>query len=252
MTEFLDLGAPVLAACAAAMIAGGVVKGVVGIGLPLVALPVMVNFIPVHKAIALLILSSFATSVWQSYHGGQFAPSVKRFWPLLAGIVIGVAFSVKALATFDTRLLYLILGAIVVTFASILHRKLVFAVAPRAERWAAPLTGIAAGLVGGLSMLFGPVYAMYLAGLKLGKESFVAAISLSNVWATVVLAIAMAQFDLLGGADLAASLLALIPSSLGVLLGTWLRRHINEETFLKMLAVVLFLIGLNLIRRAVF
>ncbi|MDP2240418.1 MAG: sulfite exporter TauE/SafE family protein [Burkholderiales bacterium] len=250
MTEFLDLGTPVLAACAAAMIAGGVVKGVVGIGLPLVALPVMVNFIPVHKAIALLILSSFATSVWQSYHGGQFTPSVKRFWPLLIGIAIGVAISVKALATFDIRLLYLILGVIVVTFASVLHRKLVFTVAPRAERWAAPLTGIAAGLVGGLSMLFGPVYAMYLAGLKLGKESFVAAISLSNVWATVVLAVAMAQFDLLSGADLAASLLALIPSSAGVLLGTWLRRHINEDAFLKMLAVVLFLIGLNLIRRA--
>lgn len=251
MTEFLDLGAPVLAACVAAIIAGGVVKGVVGIGLPLVALPVMVNFIPVHKAIALLILSSFATSVWQSYHGGQFTPSVKRFWPMLIGIAVGVALSVKALATFDVKLLYLILGTIVVVFASVLHRKLVFAVAPQAERWAAPLTGIAAGLVGGLSMLFGPVYAMYLAGLKLGKEMFVAAISLANVWATVVLAIAMAQFDLLGGADLAASLIALVPASVGVLLGTWLRRHINEDTFLKMLAVVLFLIGLNLIRRAV-
>lgn len=241
-----------LAACAAAIIAGGVVKGVVGIGLPMVALPVMVNFIPVHKAIALLILSSFVTSVWQSHDGGLFRPSVSRFWPMLLGIVVGVAFSVKALATFDVKLLYLILGTIVVVFASVLHRKLVFAVSPQAERWAAPLTGVAAGLVGGLSMLFGPVYAMYLSGLRLGKELFVAAISLSNVWATVVLAIAMAQFDLLGGADLAASLLALVPSSIGVMLGTKLRHHINEETFLKMLAVVLFLIGLNLIRRAVF
>lgn len=48
-----------------------------------------------------------------------------------------------------------------------------------------------------------------------------------------------------------ASLLAIIPSSLGVLLGTRLRRHINEDAFRKALAVVLFLIGLNLIRRAV-
>jgi len=43
---------------------------------------------------------------------------------------------------------------------------------------------------------------------------------------------------------------ALIPSSLGVLLGQWLRRYINEDVFRKTLAVVLFLIGLNLIRRA--
>jgi uncharacterized membrane protein YfcA len=252
MTEFLDLGVPVLAACAAAMIAGGVVKGVVGIGLPLVALPVMVNFIPVPKAIALLILSSFATSVWQSADGGQFSPSVKRFWPLLIGVAIGVAISAKALATFDIKLLYLILGVFVTTFASLLHRRLVFTVAPRAERWAAPLTGIVAGLVGGLSMLFGPVYVMYLSGLRLGKEMLVAAVSLANVWATIVLAVAMAQYNLLGGADLLASLLALIPSSIGVVIGTRLRHRINEDVFRKTLAVVLFLIGLNLIRRAVF
>jgi hypothetical protein len=250
VTEFLDLGTPVLAACAAAMLAGGLVKGVVGIGLPLVALPIMANFIPIPKAIALLILSSFATSVWQSADGGLFTPSVKRFWPLLIGIAVGVAISVKALATFDVKLLYLILGAIVTIFASLLHRQLVFPVTPRAERWAAPLTGVVAGLIGGLSMLFGPIYAVYLSGLKLGKESFVAAISLFNVWATIVLAAAMAKYSLFGGADLVASLLALIPSSVGVLLGTKLRHRINEDVFRKALAVVLFLIGLNLVRRA--
>jgi len=252
MTEFLDLGVPVLAACTIAMLAGGLVKGVVGIGLPLVALPIMANFIPIPKAIALLILSSFATSVWQSADGGLFTPSVRRFWPLLIGIVIGVAVSVKALATFDVKLLYLILGVIVTGFASFLQRQLVLPVTPRAERWAAPLTGVVAGLIGGLSMLFGPIYAMYLAGLKLGKESFVAAISLFNVWATIVLAAAMAKYSLFGSADLVASLLALIPSSAGVLLGTKLRHRINEDVFRKALAVVLFLIGLNLVRRAVF
>ena len=36
----------------------------------------------------------------------------------------------------------------------------------------------------------------------------------------------------------------------GVLLGQKLRRHINEDAFRRALAVVLFLIGLNLIRKA--
>lgn len=250
MTDFLDLGAPVLMVCIAAMVAGGVVKGVVGIGLPLVSIPVMANFIPVHKAIALLILSSFITSVWQSFHGGGFLPSAKRFWPLLVGITAGVAISVSMLATLNIKTLYLILGTIVVVFASVLHRRLVFSVAPRAEPLVAPVVGIMSGLVGGLSMLFAPIYVMYLSGLKLGKEFFVAAVSLANVWATIVLAFAMAKYDLFGGTDFVASLLALIPSSIGVLLGQWLRRYINEELFRKTLAVVLFLVGLNLVRRA--
>ena len=60
MTDFPGLGATAVFACAIAMIAGGSVKGVVGIGLPLVSLPVMATFIPIPKAIALLLLPSFA------------------------------------------------------------------------------------------------------------------------------------------------------------------------------------------------
>ena len=249
MTGILDLGAPALAGCAAAMLAGGLVKGVVGIGLPLVALPVMANFIPVPKAMALLLLSALATSVWQSFHGGRFGPSIKRFWPLMGGIAFGVSISVRGLATFDIKVIYGILGAIVTTFASLLHRRIVFSVTPRAERWAAPLAGTLSGLIGGVSMLFGPTYAMYLSSVPLDKDTFVAAISLTNLWATVVLAVAMAKYDLLGGTDMVASLLALIPCMLGVLLGQRLHRYINEEVFRKTLAIVLFLIGLNLLRR---
>lgn len=249
MIDFLGLGAVALAACVAAMVAGGTVKGVVGIGLPLVALPVMANFITVPKAIALLLLPSFATSVWQTFHGGQFSPSVRRLWPFLIGMAAGTWVSAGMLATFDSKVLYTILGAIVAIFALVLYRRLVFSVAPRAEPWAGPVVGLASGVVGGLSMLFATIYAMYLSGLRLGKEAFVAAVALSNTWAVLVLAAAMARYDLFGGTDFVGSLLALIPAFAGVLFGTWLRGRINENLFRKTLAVVLFLIAINLIRK---
>ena len=91
---------------------------------------------------------------------------------------------------------------------------------------------------------------MLFRSLRLGKEQFVAVIALSNVWATLVLAASMARFNLFGGADLAASLVALIPAFAGLTIGQWLRGRIDEERFRKVLAVVLFVIGLNLIRKA--
>lgn len=250
MEEFLGLGAMALLACAVAMMVGGTVKGVVGIGLPLVSLPVMATFIPIPKAIALLVLSSFATSVWQTFRGRLFVPLLRRLWPLLVGITIGTPIGVGVLATFNVNALYSILGTIVAVFAVLLHRSLVLTVSVRAEPWAAPAVGAVSGVVGGMSMLFGPVYAMYLAGLKFGKERFVAAIALSNVWASLVLATSLERFNLLGGTDLVASLLALIPSFAGLAAGQWLRGRIDEDRFRKVLAVVLFLIGLNLIRKA--
>ena len=90
---------------------------------------------------------------------------------------------------------------------------------------------------------------MYLAGLRLEKDSLVAAIALANTWATIVLATAMAHYNLVGGSDLVASLIALVPAFTGLLLGTWLRQRIDETAFRKMLATVLFLIALNLVRK---
>jgi hypothetical protein len=165
-------------------------------------------------------------------------------------MAVGTVISVRVLATVDPAVLYLALGALVAAFAAVLHRRLVFTVPPRAEPWLAPVTGVAAGLVGGLSMLFGAVYAMYFSGLKLGKDPFVAAVALTNGVATLVLAAAMARYDLLSGTDFAGSLLALVPAFAGLMLGQWLRGRIDEDRFRRILAVVLFLIGLNLIRKA--
>jgi uncharacterized membrane protein YfcA len=65
-----------------------------------------------------------------------------------------------------------------------------------------------------------------------------------------VLGTSMARFDLFGGADFVASLFALIPSFAGLAIGVSLRGYINEDLFRRTLAAVLFLIGLNLIRKA--
>lgn len=247
--DFSGIGTAAIAACVLAMLAGGAVKGVLGMGLPLVSMPVMATFVGVPRAMALLVLASLMTSVWQSVAGGLAVPLAKRLWPMLAGMLAGTWLGVKALSSFHGSALYLTLGTIVAVFASILTRRVVFTIAPRAEPWIGPVVGIASGVVGGLSMLFGPIYAMYFSGLKLDKETFVSAVALTNTWGTVALAGALAGFDLLGAAELAASFAALVPAFAGLALGTWLRRRIDEIVFRKTLAAVLFVIALNLIRK---
>ena len=48
------------------------------------------------------------------------------------------------------------------------------------------------------------------------------------------------------------ALLATLPVFLGMLLGQWVRGRIDQEPFRKVLLLVLVVIGLNLIRKAVF
>jgi uncharacterized membrane protein YfcA len=250
VTGVADLGLPVIAACAAAVIAGAVVKGVTGIGLPLVAMPILASFIPVPQAMALLAAPSIATSVWQMLAGGHLPAVATRLAPMLAGVTVGVFAAASLLKAIDFRLLSLILGVLVVIYASVLQFRVVLRITPAMERWAGPLAGLLAGLVGGVSMLFGHIFSMYLAGIGLGKDRFVAAVSLCNLVGSVALAAALAGYGLFGAQDFAASLAATVIVFGGLLLGQKLRTLASETTFRRILALVLLAIGLNLIRKA--
>lgn len=237
-------------ACAAALFAGGFAKGVTGIGLPLVAMPVLANFISVPHALALLVVPSVITSACQAFLGGYFLSAIKRVWILVIGIAIGVSVGVTALVAIELKMLEMILGILVVIFSFTVVCRAEFKSLSRMEKPIALAAGFMSGIIGGLSMFFGPIYAMFLAGLGLSKDYLVAAIAVTTVCSSLFLALALILNGVLGVNEFAMSLLAAVPVAFGLWIGHFIRGKINEKLFRRTLAVVLFLIGVNLVRKA--
>ena len=100
----------VLAWCALVLLLAGSVKGTLGIGMPLIAVPMMSLLVPVPVAVALLPLPILIANIWQAFHGGWFWPSVRRFWPLIVCMFAGVMLGARLLASLDRSLLYLVIG----------------------------------------------------------------------------------------------------------------------------------------------
>src|SRR5215468_6337389 len=67
----------------------GFVKGVIGLGLPTVAMGLLAVVVPPVQAAALLIVPSFVTNVWQLGLGPSLAPLVRRLWSMQLGICLG-------------------------------------------------------------------------------------------------------------------------------------------------------------------
>src|SRR5215470_8547418 len=67
----------------------GFVKGVIGLGLPTVAMGLLAVVVPPAQAAALLIVPSFVTNIWQLALGPDLAPLVRRLWPMQLGICLG-------------------------------------------------------------------------------------------------------------------------------------------------------------------
>src|SRR5690606_34814674 len=79
-----------LTAVAAAFFCGGVVKGMVGIGLPLTTIALLTLFLDLRIAVPLMVVPILATNILQSFRGGRFVELLRRYWLMLAGGAVGV------------------------------------------------------------------------------------------------------------------------------------------------------------------
>ncbi len=245
------LGPLELGLCCLAFFLGGLVKGVVGLGLPLVSVPLLSSVVSVPRAIALLSVSVVTTNGWQMVRGGYFTAALRRFWPVLAALWLGITLGAELLVAGDPGLVEALLGIVVTVSALLGHFQPLVTLPARHQAWLGPAAGLLGGLMGGVSSFFGPPIVVYLVALRLPKDEFVASISLVYFAGTIPLYTALALHGVLRLTELLLASLAAGPVFAGLAAGQWLRGRIDERLFRRALLAVLLLIGLNLVRRGI-
>lgn len=233
-----------LLAVAGAFVVGGMVKGLLGVGLPLVTVPLLALVIPSPKAIALMVMPIVLSNLWQSAVGGHTRSAFKRFASLLVPMVILTAITARLTLDLPVKTLnMLVAGAVLIAVGMIAWQPQLHVAAHVERRWGA-LVGVLTGILGGISSLMGPFLISYLVALRLPREVFVGSISLIYLAGAAPLYLVMALSGVLGWTEMAASTLALAPMALGMLGGTRLRQHVSEALFRKLM--LLFLAGVAL------
>lgn len=233
-----------------AFLAAGTVKGILGVGLPMIAVPLIASATSPAQAIALASVPVVVSNAWQALHGGHTWACLRRFWPMLAAVVVGTFIGVQILATVDARIVSGALGLVLVVFTALQFLPRTLVLGPRGERWLGPPLGLIGGVLGGLSSLFGPLLILYLVALRLPKDVFVAAVALLFFTGSLPLFLGLVAHGILSPHQILLSALSALPVIAGLVIGRLLRRRVSQATFEKVLFAVLIVIGLNLIRRA--
>lgn len=247
--SFLDLGGLTLALGLLTFVVAGTVKGTLGIGLPLVAVPLLATVLDLPTALALMIVPVLASNLMQALQGTRKRATLRRFWPLLMTLIPCTIVSAQFVSSIDLRTGSLVLGVIVVLFSLSQLVRLRLPVSGTHEKRLNPIVGAIAGFLGGVSNLFGPPLIMYLVALRLEKDDFVTTIGLLFLISGVTLYATLTVVGVVTIENATASLVAALPVMAGVFLGTRIRGRINQKSFERVLLVVLVLIGLNLVRR---
>jgi uncharacterized membrane protein YfcA len=246
-----ELGLEFLIWCAFALFVAGVVKGILGIGVPVVSVSLLSLVINVPTAVALLPIPILLSNLWQSLSSGQVLRTLRRFAALIAALVVGTFVGARLLVDMDQRTLLGIVGAAVLVFAISAHFPRHLRVRPRTERWLGAPVGFIGGVLGGMTTFFGPPLIMFLFALNLEKDEFVGTISTIYLCAAIPLAAALGMFGFMGPREYAWSTAAAAPLFLGVLAGQWLRTRISQSAFRRGLLLMLLVVGVRLIYRAI-
>ena len=145
------------------------IRGVVGFGSGLIAIPFLVIFLPLQVAVILIALLDYVSSLTHGFHGRAHI-QWHLVWPLIPFNIIGVLLAVYIFQNTDFDILIKILAILIFIYA--IYYLLGITLKKHAGiSWAAP-SGILGSMVGTLFGTGGPFYVIYLQLQGVDKSVF--------------------------------------------------------------------------------
>ncbi|MBR9651051.1 sulfite exporter TauE/SafE family protein [Thalassovita aquimarina] len=240
-------------ACVIALLAG-FIKGMVGFAMPMILISGLSSFIDPQLALAGLMLPTVATNGWQALRQGRAAAwaSVKRFRVFLLVGLVTILASAQLVRLISPQVMLLLIGAPVSVFVLIQLMGVRLRL-PESGRGAieAAIGGFA-GLVGGMSGVWGPPTVLYLTALDTPKAEQLRIQGVIYGLGAVALLGAHIGSGVVRSDTAMFSAALLIPALAGTWIGLQVHDRIDQATFRRVTLIVLFVAALNLVRRAVF
>lgn len=243
----LDLGR--YAVMALALAAGAMVKGATGMGLPLVALPVLTTTLGLQHAVGVMAIVQVVTNSLQIYQFRAAAGQASmRFLPpfLLAG-GLGVVLGTWALSSLPERVLILSLGLLLLGYFILKVSSPHLVVGPRAATLFGPPAGFGSGVLQGATGISAPIGVTFIHAMGLGRDAHVFAVSAMFLVLGVVQLPALMIAGILQPVWVLEALAALVPIMVFMPLGQRLAGKLSRAAFDRMILIFLGLMGLKMV-----
>jgi len=239
-----------LTAIGGTFLIAGMVKGVIGLGLPTVSLALLTVTLDLPSAMALLLVPSFITNLWQAVVGGQGGAILQRIWPFLLLATGTVWIGAIALRQVDLSLLSALLGLLLVIYGVANLAGLRFSLTQHQAAWLGPVLGTVNGILTGMTGSFVVPGVMFLQAIGLPRDMLIQAMGILFTLSTLALAVAL-QRNAFVTAELAGlSAAAVPPAIIGMIAGQRLRQNLSEQLFRRTFFIALLVLGTYIIFRA--
>src|SRR5262249_54525879 len=104
--------ASIVAAVVCSLIVAGLLKGIIGVGMPVVALPLQSLFIDIKSAAMLLSMPLIFSNLPQALEGGKTGRCLMQLTPVILGMIPGLFIGVQVLLALDANVAKIIAGLV--------------------------------------------------------------------------------------------------------------------------------------------
>jgi uncharacterized protein len=228
-----------------AFFAGCVIKGVTGMGMPLVAIAIMSLVLDVQDATPMIMMPALVANVYQVTETRHYRMPIKKLTPIIAGLLIGTYFGVSLAIATDPALMLGVLGVLILGFVILS----LFKIDPEAPKRGRNLFGLAAGgftgFIGSMTGGFGPILAIFLLSLRWPRETYMWAIGVLLLLTASALGLFYALLDAFPAWVFYASFAACGPALLGMWAGGKVRKMVSPERFRSLVLALLAVIAIK-------
>lgn len=231
------------------LVLGGFVKGLTGMGTPLVSIPILAGVLGVPSTIGLLTVSYLVSNISQIWSHRAEGLEGQGFLPgLLVCGIVGVGLGTAVLVNLPVQWASLVLGVLLVAYclARLANRDRMNLALATSRRWA-PVAGLAAGLLHGATGISSPIGGAFLQAMNMTRSQYLLALSSMLLLFSLVQAGSLLASGLIDLNLLAAGCLALLPVLGGMWAGNALTERMSHGFFDRTVTVLLIVVGIKLL-----
>lgn len=239
-----------LVVAALAVLLAAVVKGTIGIGFPTLATPLLTLVIDVKTAVALLILPNIVMDAIQFTRQGVPLATMRRLASLIVFGALGTVLGTRLLVDLPAHVVLLILGVFLLVFVALNVARMSPRIPAGWEPWVAPVAGLVAGVLGGVTNVPGTPLAVYFYALGMEKRDFIRAVAFTFLVYKLVQLGAVAYYGLLTWRLLLVSAGLTGVAVAGFAGGLLVQDRLEQRAFNRLILIFLAGLGLWLVLRA--
>ncbi len=193
-----------------------------------------------------MIVPSLVTNIWQTFGGPYLRDILRRLWPLMAGVCIGIwsgsGLMTGPYAPYGT----IVLGVLLVIYAIVGLSKIRFSVPRSNEKWIGGVVGMLTGVISAATGVQVIPSMPFMQAIGMEKDELVQALGVFFMTASVALIFNLTDAGLLGVSIALPGAIAMVAAFAGMYLGQVLRSRMSADTFRRWFLISMMLLGIYL------